>query len=108
MPPWVSACAAAPEKTYPYGMTEKEWNELSIQDKAAIRRDFYFVEKGNMNFVNPDLKVEGKKKPCRHSGAHRPNRLPPTEKIPFGEFFLPAKKSFVARSLLTLADNGAK
>ena len=40
----VSACAAAPEKTYPYGMTEKEWNELSIQDKAAIRRDFYFVE----------------------------------------------------------------
>ena len=85
----VSACAAAPEKTYPYGMTEKEWNELSIQDKAAIRRDFYIVEKGN-------------------SGAHRPNRLPPTEKIPFGEFFLPAKKSFVARSLLTLADNGAK
>lgn len=30
----VSACAAAPEKTYPYGMTEKEWNELSIQDKV--------------------------------------------------------------------------
>ena len=57
----VSACAAAAQKTYPYGMTESEWNELSIQDKAAIRRDFYFVEKGNMNFVNPDLKVEGKK-----------------------------------------------
>lgn len=57
----VSACASAPQKTYPYGMTETEWNELSIQDKAAIRRDFYFVEKGNMNFVNPDLKVEGKK-----------------------------------------------
>ena len=57
----VSACASAPERTYPYGMTESEWSELSIQDKAAIRRDFYFVEKGNMNFVNPDLKVEGKK-----------------------------------------------
>ena len=57
----ISACTSTPQKTYPYGMTEAEWNELSIQDKAAIRRDFYFVEKGNMNFVNPDLKVEGKK-----------------------------------------------
>lgn len=70
----VSACAAAPEKTYPYGMTEKEWNELSIQDKATIRRDFYFVEKGNMNFVNPDLKVEGKKEamPAFRSSSSKP------------------------------------
>ena len=57
----VSACAEKKKKTYPYGMTESEWNELSIQDKAAIRRDFYFVEKGNMNFVNPDLKKKKKK-----------------------------------------------
>ena len=55
----VSACAGKPE-TYPYGMNEKEWNELSIKDKAAIRRDFYFYERGNMNFVNPQLQVEGK------------------------------------------------
>ena len=55
----VSACSSAPE-TYPYGMSEKEWNELSIKDKAAIRRDFYFYERGNMNFVNPQLEVEGK------------------------------------------------
>ena len=70
----VSACATAPEKPYPYGMTEKEWNELSIQDKAAIRRDFYFVEKGNMNFVNPDLKVEGKKEamPAFRSSPSKP------------------------------------
>ena len=55
----VSACSSTPE-TYPYGMSEKEWNELSIKDKAAIRRDFYFYERGNMNFVNPQLEVEGK------------------------------------------------
>lgn len=47
----VSACASEPQplpqpkETYPYGMTEKEWNELSIKDKARIRRDFYFYEK---------------------------------------------------------------
>lgn len=56
----ISACSSTPE-TYPYGMSEKEWNELSIKDKAAIRRDFYFYERGNMNFVNPQLEVEGKK-----------------------------------------------
>ncbi len=55
----ISACSSTPE-TYPYGMNEKEWNELSIKDKAAIRRDFYFYERGNMNFVNPQLEVEGK------------------------------------------------
>ena len=50
-----AACAynSEPVQNYPYGMTEKEWNELSIKDKAMIRRDFYFVEKGNMGFVNP-------------------------------------------------------
>ena len=56
----ISACSSTKE-TYPYGMNEKEWNELSIKDKAAIRRDFYFYERGNMNFVNPQLEVEGKK-----------------------------------------------
>lgn len=59
----VSACASdnAPKETYPYGMNEKEWNELSIKDKARIRRDFYFYERGNINFVNPEMEVEGKK-----------------------------------------------
>ena len=59
----VSACASdnTPKETYPYGMNEKEWNELSIKDKARIRRDFYFYERGNINFVNPEIEVEGKK-----------------------------------------------
>lgn len=58
----VSACyTTTPKETYPYGMSEKEWNELSIKDKAAIRRDFYFYERGNTNFVNPQLQVEGRK-----------------------------------------------
>ena len=57
----VSGCfTSAPKETYPYGMNEKEWNELSIKDKAAIRRDFYFYERGNTNFVNPKLQVEGR------------------------------------------------
>lgn len=50
-----------PKEVYPYGMTEKEWNELSIKDKARIRRDFYFYEKGSTHFVNPDIEVEGRK-----------------------------------------------
>lgn len=64
----VSACASEPQplpqpkETYPYGMTEKEWNELSIKDKARIRRDFYFYEKGTISFVDPQMEVEGKKK----------------------------------------------
>ncbi len=58
---FISACSLWPkQQSYPYGMTDKEWNELSIQDKTAIRRDFYFVEKGNLSFVNPELQVEGK------------------------------------------------
>ncbi len=57
----ISACSLWPQQhSYPYGMTDKEWNELSIQDKTAIRRDFYFVEKGNLSFVNPELQVEGR------------------------------------------------
>lgn len=58
-----AACAGAPEQkeTYPYGMNEKEWNELSVKDKANIRRDFYFYEKGSTAFVNPQMEVEGKK-----------------------------------------------
>lgn len=63
----VSACASEPQplpqpkETYPYGMTEKEWNELSLKDKARIRRDFYFYEKGTISFVDPQMEVEGKK-----------------------------------------------
>lgn len=63
----VSACASEPQplpqpkETYPYGMTEKEWNELSIKDKARIRRDFYFYKKGTISFVDPQMEVEGKK-----------------------------------------------
>lgn len=61
----LSACASdsGPKETYPYGMNEKEWNELSIKDKTRIRRDFYFYERGNINFVNPEMEVEGKKDP---------------------------------------------
>lgn len=57
----ISACSSAPKDSYPYGMNEREWNELSIKDKAKIRRDFYFYEKGNVNFVDPQMEVEGKK-----------------------------------------------
>lgn len=62
----IASCSSAPQvkETYPYGMSEKEWNELSIKDKAAIRRDFYFFEKGNINFVNPSLEIEGKQDPA--------------------------------------------
>lgn len=56
----LSGCATEEPKTYPYGITEEEWNELSIKDKAVIRRDFYLVEKGQMGLINPDLEIEGK------------------------------------------------
>ena len=59
----ITACASAPQEpkeTYPYGMNEKEWNELSIKDKASIRREFYFYEKGSTAFINPQMEVEGK------------------------------------------------
>ena len=42
----LSACSLAPKETYPYNISEKEWNELSVKDRARIRRDFYFYEKG--------------------------------------------------------------
>ena len=54
----VSACSFSGR--YPYGLTEGEWNSLSIRDQAKLRRDFYFYEKGSTNYVNPRLEVEGK------------------------------------------------
>ena len=60
----VVACASnepVRQESYPYGMTESEWNQLSIKDKTKIRRDFYFYEKGQVNFVNPDMDIEGRK-----------------------------------------------
>jgi len=53
----ISACSS---DTYPYGLTEKEWNSLSIRDQTKLRRDFYFYEKGSTNYVNPHLEIEGK------------------------------------------------
>lgn len=54
-------CASSqPQNTYPYGLTEQEWNSLSIRDQTRLRRDFYFYEKGSTNYVNPKLEVEGK------------------------------------------------
>lgn len=55
--------APQPKATYPYGLTEQEWNSLSIRDQTKLRRDFYFYEKGSTNYVNPKLEVEGKKEP---------------------------------------------
>ena len=60
----IAACASSEpvkQESYPYGMTEAEWNQLSIKDKTKIRRDFYFYEKGQVNFVNPDMDIEGRK-----------------------------------------------
>ena len=60
----LSACVSSEpvkQEAYPYGMTEAEWNQLSIKDKTKIRRDFYFYEKGQVNFVNPDMDIEGRK-----------------------------------------------
>lgn len=60
----VAACASSEpvkQESYPYGMSESEWNQLSIKDKTKIRRDFYFYEKGQVNFVNPDMDIEGRK-----------------------------------------------
>ena len=41
-------------------LTLKKDDFVAIKDKAMIRRDFYFVEKGNMGFVNPEINIEGK------------------------------------------------
>lgn len=56
-------CAAEKEVSYPYGLTENEWNSLSIKDQTKLRRDFYFYEKGSTAYVNPKLEVEGKQEP---------------------------------------------
>lgn len=58
-------CGCSGEKpvTYPYGLTEQEWNSLSIRDQTRLRRDFYFYEKGAKDYVNPKLEVEGKTEP---------------------------------------------
>ena len=55
--------SARQQVTYPYGLTEQEWNSLSIRDQTRLRRDFYFYEKGSTNYVNPKLEVEGKSEP---------------------------------------------
>ncbi len=70
----LSSCAETPKETYPYGMTAKEWNELSVKDKANIRRDFYFYEKGSINFVNPQLEVEGRKDANIFTKQKRPSK----------------------------------
>lgn len=53
----ISACVH--NSVYPYGLTESEWNSLSIRDQTRLRRDFYFYEKGTTDYVNPHLEVEG-------------------------------------------------
>ena len=55
----LSACSAS-QNVYPYGLTEQEWNSLSIRDQTRLRRDFYFYEKGSTAYVNPHLEDEGK------------------------------------------------
>ena len=42
----LSGCAGG-EEAYPYGLTETEWNSLSIRDQARLRRDFYFYQPQN-------------------------------------------------------------
>lgn len=68
----LAACASEPKETYPYGMSEREWSELSIKDKARIRRDFYFYEKGSINFVDPQMEVEGKKEVYPNQNLRKP------------------------------------
>lgn len=77
----VAGCAGdpKPQETYPYGMNEKEWNELSIKDKAKIRRDFYFYERGHINFVNPEMEVEGRKEQPNPYLQKKNMQLPNTE-----------------------------
>lgn len=78
----ISACSSTPKETYPYGLNEKEWNELSVKDKAAMRRDFYFYEKGSTAFVNPQMEVEGKKEvmPMMMKNNHRQTTPAPAPK----------------------------
>jgi hypothetical protein len=57
----LAGCAGNSQPTYPYGLSEQEWNSLSIRDQTRLRRDFYFYEKGATVYVNPKLEVEGKR-----------------------------------------------
>ena len=61
----VSACSS--DVVYPYGLSEQEWNSLSIRDQTRLRRDFYFYEKGSTDYVNPHLEVEGKTPNASHN-----------------------------------------
>lgn len=72
----LAACASEPKESYPYNMSEREWNDLSIKDKAKMRRDFYFYEKGSINFVDPQIEVEGKKEvmPNQHLRKSAPEK----------------------------------
>lgn len=56
-------CSSQQETSYPYGLSEQEWNSLSIRDQTRLRRDFYFYEKGSTSYVNPKLEVEGRTEP---------------------------------------------
>ena len=70
----VSACATAPQATkFPYGMTEREWNELSVRDQTLIRRDYTFYRAGNMELVAPTINIEGRRpEPSRHAPKAAP------------------------------------
>ena len=62
---FVAACTATPQEpevrdTFPYGMSEREWNDLSAMDRARLRRDFYFYKSGSSHFVNPDIELQGR------------------------------------------------
>ena len=59
----IAGCSGQQEVTYPYGLSEQEWNSLSIRDQTRLRRDFYFYEKGSTSYVNPKLEVEGRAEP---------------------------------------------
>ena len=92
----VSACAVSETKvkeTYPYGMNEKEWNQLSIKDKAAIRRDFYFYEKGSTSFVNPKLEIEGRQ------DSNQSNKLKIRSRFNGILFYLPRTLFIASRKL---------
>ena len=54
----ISACALF-DGPYPYNITQTEWEQLSIKDKAKLRRDFYFYKKGQVDLINPDIDLEG-------------------------------------------------
>lgn len=59
-------CGCSSDVLYPYGLTESEWNSLSIRDQAKLRRDFYFYEKGETDYVSKDIELEGKIEPMYH------------------------------------------